>query len=506
MKKIIGNIKLIYNQQLEDDIERIVRIIELNPFLFADYQNKTLDLTNSNDSEENGIGITNFDAFFDNLLISVLQKKESQENLAIPELLPALYIQLLLKRQQENGQSLICLETTISDDILWFLLASKYYDLNTQFSQFSHFIKYHNNQQEIITWLKETQRFPVYNYLLEIACSHLKEYDSSFFLYMDEIIKKQLKNSLDFIIAEKDNGMNLNHMNGEERDRAFIGFLEVIKAPQEWKDIYQAMKKNHLIIYVDKKDGREESQVFIDEDGIRKIKVSNDNTIATFISLVHEFMHYITLKNNANIPFSLLEFPSIYYEKVAATYLVSIGYNEDIIRDTINQRNADNFNIYGALLGIMTDIARYNKAGPITLEEKVDFYQKMNETLINTITGLHQLLKEKGTDEETLAALKPQIPNYEKDVKEMCDASILEFVQKGLLILNGYQYLTDSQLADAALEKTDESIGTSMIYITEHLGEFTIEKVIGTLGLESFFEKDGDTKGQLQKQRKPITN
>ncbi len=88
----------------------------------------------------------------------------------------------------------------------------------------------------------------------------------------------------------------------------------------------------------------------------------------------------------------------------------------------------------------------------------------------------------------------------------MCDASILEFVQKGLLILNGYQYLTDSQLADAALEKTDESIGTSMIYITEHLGEFTIEKVIGTLGLESFFEKDGDTKGQLQKQRKPITN
>lgn len=46
MKKIIGNIKLIYNQQLEDDIERIVRIIELNPFLFADYQNKTLNFPN----------------------------------------------------------------------------------------------------------------------------------------------------------------------------------------------------------------------------------------------------------------------------------------------------------------------------------------------------------------------------------------------------------------------------------------------------------------------------
>lgn len=491
MKKNVGTIEIVYNQELESDIERIVKIIELNSSLFAGYQNKTLDLTNTKESTENRINVTDFDYFFDNLLMAYLNTEDIKESLKTPELLPALYTQMLIKEQQEKDQSEIFLEVTFPEDILLFLVASKYYDLNTQFHEFSYFIRYHNNKKEIMDWLKESQRFPTYNYLLDIATNYLKENDPSFFNHMKEIIKKATSDNFDLIKSKSKSKKNLkiDSMNAEELERTFIDFLEAIKAPAEWKEIYTYLKENNLITYTNEKH----QSAVIMENGIRQVIVSDDNTLDTFISLVHEFVHYVAIeKSNNNMPFSLREFPSLYFEKIAAIYLVSIGYNEDIVENTIKTRNDNNYNLYKGLFGIITDILRYNKKGPITLEEKADFNRQVDQILVTTISDLNQILKDAGADSKTLEALEPKVIDYEEAAKEMCDFDISMFIQKGLLVLNGYQYLTDNQLAEAVIDKGNEETTDKMIYVTENLGEFDIDKIISYFELESIYEEEGN--------------
>ena len=67
----IGNINLQYDESITD-IERILRIIKLNRFLFEDYMGKTISLVKENLSDNNIVYVTNFDEFFDNLLKQLL--------------------------------------------------------------------------------------------------------------------------------------------------------------------------------------------------------------------------------------------------------------------------------------------------------------------------------------------------------------------------------------------------------------------------------------------------
>ena len=54
--------------------------------------------------------------------------------------------------------------------------------------------------------------------------------------------------------------------------------------------------------------------------------------------------------------------------------------------------------------------------------------------------------------------------------------------------MNGYQYLTDSYLANSILEKEeDDNNLNKMIFITEHLEDFNIEKIIHYFGIDNTF-------------------
>ena len=85
--------------------------------------------------------------------------------------------------------------------------------------------------------------------------------------------------------------------------------------------------------------------------------------------------------------------------------------------------------------------------------------------------------------------------DYGKKVDNECDYYIIEFIKNGLLVLDGYQYLTDSYLADRLLEKEgNDSISDKMIYITENLSNFNIETISKYLGIEDTFTKKPKSK------------
>ena len=333
----MGYINLQYDESITD-IERIKKIIKLNEFLFSDYKDKTISFVEQNTSDDNVVYVNNFDEFFDNLLKQLLNDTKFIFSLNQPELLPALYIQLLVKKESINGETFIQLNDNITDDMLWFVLACKFFDCKTQFDELSNFLKYRNDKELIFEWLKQTQRFNTYNYLLEIASNYLKEYDFYFFDNLDEIFSKMNEKNFDYVISSKNSNYKLQKLSLEDFENIFFGSLDKIKAPKEWKEIYIDLKNNNRIIFEESKDGKDNSKCFIDNDGIRKIKVTTDGTVNDFISFVHEFIHYISLQKDMP-PFSLLEFSSIYYERVAAIHLINIGFDENIIKSVIENRN-----------------------------------------------------------------------------------------------------------------------------------------------------------------------
>ena len=494
----IGDINLQYDESITD-IERISRIIKLNRFLFEDYMGKTISLVKENLSDNNIVYVTNFDEFFDNLLKQLLNDNKFIFSLNQPELLPALYIQLLVKKESINGKTFIQLDDNITDDMLWFVLACKFFNCKTKFDELSNFLKYRNDKELIFEWLKQTQRFNTYNYLLEISSNYLKEYDFYFFDNIDEIFSKMNEKNFDYVISSKNSNYKLQKFSLENLENIFFGFLDKIKAPKEWKEIYIDLKNNNRIIFEESKDGKDNSKSFIDDDGIRKIKVTTDGTINVFISFVHEFIHYVSLQKDMP-PFSLLEFPSIYYERVAAIYLIDIGFDEKIIRSVIEDRNKSNFDIYYDLFGILLDMCRYNKKGNIIREEKVELLKNATEKTNECIENLINIFLEEGNPIDDLQSLIIKDCDYGKKVDNECDYYTIEFIKNGLLVLNGYQYLTDSYLADSVLEKEyDDTILDKMVFITEILSNFNIKTISKYLGIEDTFIKKSKRKNLTSK-------
>ena len=495
----MGDINLQYDESITD-IERIKKIIKLNEFLFSDYKDKTISFVEQNDSDDNVVYVNNFDEFFDNLLKQLLNDTKVIFSLNQPELLPALYIQLLVKKESINGETLIQLNDNITDDMLWFMVACKFFDCKTQFDELSNFLKYRNDKELIFEWLKQTQRFNTYNYLLEIASNYLKEYDFYFFDNLDEIFSKMNEKNFDYVISSKNSNYKLQKFSLEDLENIFFGFLDKIKAPKEWKEIYIDLKNNNRIIFEESKDGKDNSKCFIDNDGIRKIKVTTDGTVNDFISFVHEFIHYISLQKDMP-PFSLLEFPSIYYERVAAIHLINIGFDENIIKSVIENRNKNNFGKYYDLFGILLDMCRYNKKGNIIREDKIELLKKATEATNECVENLINIFLEAGNPTDELQSLIIKDCDFGKKVDDECDYYTIEFIKNGLLVLNGYQYLTDSYLADSVLEKEedDDTIFDKMVFITENLSDFNIETISKYLGIEDAFTKKSKRKNLTNK-------
>ena len=490
----MGDINLQYDESITD-IERIKKIIKLNEFLFSDYKDKTISFVEQNTSDDNVVYVNNFDEFFDNLLKQLLNDTKFIFSLNQPELLPALYIQLLVKKESINGETFIQLDDNITDDMLWFVLACKFFNCKNQFDELSNFLKYRNDKELIFEWLKQTQRFNTYNYLLEIASNYLKEYDFYFFDNINEIFSKMNEKNFDYVISSKNSNYNFQKLSLEDLENIFFDFLDKIKAPKEWKEIYIDLKNNNRIIFEESKDGKDNSKCFIDDDGIRKIKVTTDGTINVFISFVHEFIHYVSLQKDMP-PFSLLEFPSIYYERVAAFHLISIGFDENIIKSVIENRNKNNFGKYYDLFGILLDMCRYNKKGNIIREDKVELLKKATEATNECVENLINIFLEAGNPTDELQSLIIKDCDFGKKVDDECDYYIMEFIKNGLLVLDGYQYLTDSYLADSVLEKEedDDTIFDKMVFITENLSDFNIETISKYLGIEDAFTKKSKRK------------
>lgn len=488
----VAGIKIQYDDTV-DDIDRIVKIIKLNECFFAFYEGKTIVLGKSlSIDNEDMIYVSNFDDFFDNLLESILNNSKILSYLNSPDLLKLLHLEYLVRKIEEDGKAFSLFKSNMPDDIFLLMTACKYFNYESQFEKFSNFIKYRESPEKMFDWLNDTQRFNTYNFCLEIVLNYLKEYDLTFFnnvfnivSFVEDKIALQMENE-----SFSDKNLDVTEFNYDNFERMILDFLNRINAPDSWKEGYYKLKNENRIIFEKSSDGLDYSKYFKDVDGVWKIKVTSNGTIKYFTSFVHEFMHYISLHNNSDvsikgeIPFSLLEFSSIYYEKLAANYLIDVGYDENTVKQIIMSRDMNNISISSFLVYILIDLFKINRGVKISRNDKINFLKDAVKTTYESRAKI---------DTSNSFA----IPNYNfgEMVDKECDKKVMDFVKKGLFVLDGYQYLTGSYLADSLLEKpnSDDTLD-KMVYVTEHLNEYNIDKIINYFGLDETKEKSKNLK------------
>lgn len=127
-------------------------MIKLNAFLFADWKNHSWDFRNKTSKD--------FDLVFEIRLKMLLDNPDVQKSLEMPETLPSIYSQFLIKELQKRNETNIQLNTNIPENMLWFFLACKYYNSETQFTDFTdltvltEFMKYRANKEELSDMLR----------------------------------------------------------------------------------------------------------------------------------------------------------------------------------------------------------------------------------------------------------------------------------------------------------------------------------------------------------------
>lgn len=476
--RLLSGLTISYDESEKEELEKIANFIRKYSFMFTDFENGNNNKT---------ININEFNHLVEIIVRKFTEEESIKQSLESEDFLPYFYLSYLILKNGNTNNTLIQLPSDFTMELLLFFLSIKYYNYDVSKICNALFSNTFMEYEEIIERLRNEHRIDVYNYYLKYVSNFFEECDSSIIDNLESIIEELIQKSSEYFnssLSQQSKLDSLKQLSGDEFDKLFKAFLGYINAPKTWFNLYEHLISNNLIKFEYSGDVNNGGCYFDSDDQKWKIYLISDGTIRTFVTFVHEFVHYVSLKQNDNINFSLIEFPSIYFENIAAEFLKDRGYEEGIIDEVLNARNANNFELYADQILQLKEVLNYKKNGPFSIEKKIEFYrnriESMNDFKINTV----QMLKNNGIDEipDSLQTLEERSPV--EIAYEEIDAKIDEFVKSGLLILNGYQYLVGSLLSFSILDTTNRKFGNeNMINIANQLDNYPISSIIQLFGI-----------------------
>lgn len=128
-------------------------------------------------------------------------------------------------------------------------------------------------------------------------------------------------------------------------------------------------------------------------------------------------------------------------------------------------------------------------------------YQNQIDSINQVRRKMLETLKNAGEEIKDSSAFEQLEIDIEKDVDKDCDSLIDSFIKEGLLVINGYQYLLDSYLADQVLNKRniDNTIVQKMVNVTNNLGMTNVKDILALFGIENALQ--GETVKKLIKNK-----
>ena len=373
MQKVTNRITINYNENEQEETEKVVefsnRLTELFKRMFT--ENFKIE-----------INVKQFDEMVELVIKKFLSYDEIQDILRDEKFPMIRYIDYIVSELPEDTNIIFDMERT-PKIINYILLAAKYYENDA--SKITKFLKENNKEEKekILNWLKDNARYDLYNYLMQSFINNLEKYDLVMLDNLEDIVSTIHSAAFESFCVHaslEQKPMQLDKLNEKLFEKLLSGFFEYINAPEEWMNEYKYLKENKFISFK-YNENEENGSCYMDPEDMKlKIEVESDGTIKTFISFIHEFMHYISLKNGI-AQFSLLELPSIYYETLATDYLISLGYDEDIMNYIMLRRKKNNFGIYRSILPILLDLEEYKNNGLITRKKVIESIKKQIDSL-----------------------------------------------------------------------------------------------------------------------------
>ena len=231
--------------------------------------------------------------------------------------------------------------------------------------------------------------------------------------------------------------------------------------------------------------------------------MSNGDNIRGFCDLVHEFIHYISGKSNFAVKnLAISEFPSIFFEKIAIIFLINKGYASDMVNHILDEREYNNYTLCSSLMPLFIDLFKYNNGHVITKDEKIAFFQMQIDSVNRIRNKFLKKITDAGIPVEDKSIFEELNIDIEKHADDDCDFLTESFIKNGVLIINGFQYLLDSYLAEEIIKKSkdDSTIVEKMIGITNNFAGTSVKDIITLFGIEdSFQDESGKNKTKTRR-------
>lgn len=491
----VKDIEIIYDD--EKNINDIKNVITNNYQLFQTTLGSKKKISLVDESDEDALYICNFDDFFPEAINQIFNPTAFGNPKDHKDLLIQFYLEYLIRNNSNFKKGLFEPNSSLSDELLNDFLAYFYYTKTSNFNDFVDYLKNRQDFAKIIEWTKKEVRFDLYNYLLKCIGEYLKKYYFDMLDNVSDVVGFSLNKMLDSRMQrEAENNVELPKITMHELDSLFIEFLNYINAPEDWHKIYNDLKINNQIVFKKDTNSYSESKCYKNENGVWNISIDDKETIETFCLLVHEFMHYIHIhKLSKTSNFSLEEFPSIFFENIAKQFLKDKGYQQSIIDKIMEFRNKDNEEIFVSLFSLFVDLKASINGFSVSREQKISFLKNYVNQLKENRKELIKIIRNAGEEIEDDYFGHIDI-DIESAVDSDCDTQTNAVIEEGVYIIDGYQYLLDTYLAEELLNQVnkDGSVIAKMINITEDLENVSLKDVIHEFNIKGLTKSQAEEK------------
>ena len=328
---------------------------------------------------------------------------------------------------------------------------------------------------EIKNWLKDESYLKIYNYLLSNLTLKLESYDKNALSYLDSLLELMSLKKNSYVFDEEFSERKLSL---EESDNLVEGFFSYLGAPKELMNNYLYLKRNNSI--QDKKSFREgNGNCYLDKDGLWKIELERTGTTKDFIVFIHEFTHFISVSGNRD-SFFLSELPSMYMESLAASYLESLGYGDDLREKILRERNNYCLKKYLINRSLYQDLVTFRKVGYIREERFED-----------KVSGKVKFVRNRG-------AFNNNDVSLERTSKVLWKGNISKILDTGVNSVHGIAYLLGLIITEELVRRPKEEVLPEMFNLINKTDEYDLERVVNSLGID-ILKKDKEEESVLKK-------
>lgn len=493
-----------YNEQTEQLAIELKEILERNQMLFQMFLagHKEISFLDSDDEETLCIDsisdlkelLTSVIPFYVEMLKQQVYKEGNED-------IDTCFLKMLLhdiiaSRKDSQLERDEQLSTNINT--IYTVVASNYYENPEDLIDFI-FKPTPEEKEAIFNWLNKKERYNLLNMLLDEEYENMLELES---IEQDDYLRTHLEEILSLSELDmqerfkyaKEKNVTLPKLTEKELDKLCIEFLIKIDPSLKWLKIYNELKQNNNILFGEEFPDPCSKWGCIETTDNVYIYAPLEYDISDFMYFIHEFVHCITLRHKEKgecIPSALQEFPSIFFELLATSFLREKGYSDEDVTALEEQRIKATISNRADISPSLRYLIDYLTKGPITFEREKEKMDRIRESIPEDLPEeMQELLN-------TLMATQD-----EENVHIKIDAENAFLIEHPHCIFEEYPYVLGSDLADKTLEKaaTYPIIIYTMLSITETLTKETYQSVQSKLGFrEETFIKKRKTKRKQNK-------